>query len=277
MKTRLLILFLLFFALVHKLQMQEIPDCMCVPLKHPPSGYLVNQDSAVVLDTCGIWFPSASCDSVYCNNVFSQYGIEAMQRVYAKSTWTIWFDVKAFLISKGPVDTIIEVTWRDIDSLNYPFLKDSLELIEQNYGSFTLRKIHPQYTEPIYGQEFIMYFEEYVNVFKILDQFRSIPHTYCDFISWLADDYSNYVKDNNKNILVISPNPASEYIEIDLVAKLSESYQIQIFDVYGKEMYVGAHCPDIIGMPLRIDISSFPDGVYFLRIGNETQKFVVIK
>ncbi|MFH1051931.1 MAG: T9SS type A sorting domain-containing protein [bacterium] len=74
---------------------------------------------------------------------------------------------------------------------------------------------------------------------------------------------------------IISPNPASEYIEIKLSKsfELSESYSIEIFNVYSEQMTVGIQNFE----PLRIDISGFPVGIYFLRIGDEIQKFVVIK
>ena len=56
--------------------------------------------------------------------------------------------------------------------------------------------------------------------------------------------------------------------------ELSESYHFQIFNVFGEKMFdVGAHC----NVPLRIDVSQFPNGIYFIRVGNEFQKFVVMR
>ncbi|MFH1049683.1 MAG: T9SS type A sorting domain-containing protein [bacterium] len=48
---------------------------------------------------------------------------------------------------------------------------------------------------------------------------------------------------------------------------------IQIYNVYGEKIAVGVHC----NVPLRIDVSTFPVGIYFLRIGNEIQNFVVMR
>ena len=49
--------------------------------------------------------------------------------------------------------------------------------------------------------------------------------------------------------------------------KLSESYQVQIYNVYGEKMAVGAHC----NVPLRIDVSYLPNGMYFLKLSKSYQ------
>ncbi|MFH1050452.1 MAG: T9SS type A sorting domain-containing protein [bacterium] len=98
-------------------------------------------------------------------------------------------------------------------------------------------------------------------------------------------DTSTSVHDEHitTNKFTISPNPASEYIEIKLSesSELSESYPIQIFNLYGEKMTIVVQNFE----SLRIDISSFPVGMYFVKISESSelsgsyriQKFVVIK
>ncbi len=96
-------------------------------------------------------------------------------------------------------------------------------------------------------------------------------------------DDTTSVEDNNSfvNQIIISPNPASEYIEITVGANGSSPVlkeQIQIFNVYGNSIMKSfLTSPFGEGQGVRLDVSNFPDGIYFLRIGSEIQKFVVIK
>jgi len=95
-------------------------------------------------------------------------------------------------------------------------------------------------------------------------------------------DDTTSVVDNNSivNQIILSPNPASDYIEITVGANgrsPQQDEQIQIYDVYGEQMPIGAGYEPALTETLRIYISSFPDGIYFLRIGDEVREFVVIK
>jgi photosystem II stability/assembly factor-like uncharacterized protein len=87
---------------------------------------------------------------------------------------------------------------------------------------------------------------------------------------------------------LISPNPASEYIEIRQPSeglKPSEGYNIQIFNIFGEKnptlaLPIGAGIGKVLpngedlGGVLRIDISNLPAGVYFIKIGDKFEKFV---
>ncbi len=78
----------------------------------------------------------------------------------------------------------------------------------------------------------------------------------------------------------ISPNPASDYIEINLDRWSPPSRwtpsSIRIYNSFGECIMsvVGA----IHELPLqRIDISHLPAGMYFIKFGNYTEKFVVVR
>jgi hypothetical protein len=78
--------------------------------------------------------------------------------------------------------------------------------------------------------------------------------------------------------IFISPNPATDYITLNIPPLEKRGIggvlqEIQIFDIIGNcALNVGA----IHEFPLRIDISSLPAGVYFVRIGEKMCKFVKI-
>ncbi|OGU59084.1 MAG: hypothetical protein A2X64_00285 [Ignavibacteria bacterium GWF2_33_9] len=98
--------------------------------------------------------------------------------------------------------------------------------------------------------------------------------------------YTVGVKPNLESKESIFPNPATEYIEVNVRAihelPLQEegvSDAIRIFDIFGNEI----HPPRPSGTPqegnkYRIDVSTLQSGVYFVRIGNEKpMKFVIVR
>ena len=95
--------------------------------------------------------------------------------------------------------------------------------------------------------------------------------------------YTVGVKPNLESKESIFPNPATEYIALNVPPLEKRGLggvlqQIRIFDIFGNEM----HPPRPSGTPqegnIRIDISALQAGVYFVRIGIEKpMKFVVVR
>src|SRR5438876_1105599 len=65
--------------------------------------------------------------------------------MYARGGFLITFDDDVFHLPYAPADSIIEVTWQDMDT-NYPDLRAAFDTIYQRYGAFVLRKMYPQDT-----------------------------------------------------------------------------------------------------------------------------------
>ena len=94
---------------------------------------------------------------------------------------------------------------------------------------------------------------------------------------WRFTNITTSVTENLKsdNLIVISPNPSSDFIEISVGANGCSPLQsdIKILNVYGQTVLsVGA----IHELPLRFDVSGLAPGMYFVRIGDTTSKFVKI-
>jgi hypothetical protein len=97
-----------------------------------------------------------------------------------------------------------------------------------------------------------------------------------------AEKFFTPVKDEiiSNSDLVVSPNPADDFITIDMgiINPMlqhgvgNDNSQISIYNTLGeKVMSVGA----IHELPLqRIDVSDLPKGIYFVQVGGETAKFV---
>lgn len=85
------------------------------------------------------------------------------------------------------------------------------------------------------------------------------------------------IQRNSLKGLIISPNPASGYIEIHLdnVILSKAKNPVKIYNTYGEcVITVGSNCNE----PLqRIDVSHLPVGIYFIQIGNYSEKFLVVR
>jgi len=84
---------------------------------------------------------------------------------------------------------------------------------------------------------------------------------------------------------IISPNPASDYIEIyppfsPFIKGDAEGRgisEIKIYNTLGECVIDLTPTPLLRGEGLRINISNLPIGLFFIQIGNYSQKFMVVK
>jgi hypothetical protein len=95
----------------------------------------------------------------------------------------------------------------------------------------------------------------------------------------LKDENTSEIEENqNIKILKISPNPAIEYIEINVGAgsKPALVNDIEIFNIFGERTTPSDLSPALSEREgvKRIDISNLVPGVYFIRIGDKFEKFV---
>jgi hypothetical protein len=101
---------------------------------------------------------------------------------------------------------------------------------------------------------------------------------------WFIDDWAIYSEDCStvsvedggykSNDISISPNPASDYIEINVENRHACSLQenLKIFNSLGECVLTPLAFGE--GTGVRLDLSPLPPGVYFIRIGYENRKFI---
>ncbi|MCO5251186.1 MAG: serine hydrolase [Candidatus Kapabacteria bacterium] len=82
---------------------------------------------------------------------------------------------------------------------------------------------------------------------------------------------------DERQFIGISPNPASGYITIQTseVSKTSEVYKVQIFDILGIELMSETIHP--MTASHRMNIERLPKGMYFIKIGDYLDKFIVVE
>jgi hypothetical protein len=85
-------------------------------------------------------------------------------------------------------------------------------------------------------------------------------------LEYSSSSYSETIETNKQEFLV-SPNPASDFITISGV-----SGETIIYDSLGNKVWFKT-----INDSYRIDLSSFKDGLYFIKNGHAVQKIIILK
>ena len=93
------------------------------------------------------------------------------------------------------------------------------------------------------------------------------------------DNWSAAVEETKENnVFTISPNPTSEYIEISCSPSREGAggVSFEIYNVFGTKVE-HPPTPSFHEGELRVDVSGLAAGVYFVRVGSKTKRFVVIR
>ena len=276
MKIKILLFIILILLPGSRMFVQEIPDCMCPPLSYPKTGQLINQDSSLVFDTCGVWYPSADCDSAFWNNVNSIHFDSAMIRVYAKKSWDVKFDVPAIPLDSVGYDTLLYVTYDAIDSINYPNIKHGFKQLEIDYGTFRLRKIRPDVTIGKLSQYFVLYFDNYVPMGEVWYTIDTMEHVYCEFQGWPKVTQENVVEDENTKDFKISYDASMQNITIQ-PKNFIKIEKIEIFSLLGTLMYSDKSLTFLNDNNFRINISNYPNGIYIIVINEQIYKLNIVR
>jgi hypothetical protein len=81
--------------------------------------------------------------------------------------------------------------------------------------------------------------------------------------------------DNNSNLFIVYPNPASNLIEIKTNQSNIESIQLQIFDTQGR--IVISDQKSIQNRRLTIDVSSIPNQLLFITLTDKNGRHQTVK
>ncbi|MFH1052461.1 MAG: T9SS type A sorting domain-containing protein [bacterium] len=249
-------------------------SCFRLIWEHNPDKEYYNPDS-VMYDSC------------VCGDVFEYFYNNdrtlPKQYFYAKKWFIVDLPFGALDVPQGSPDTIITRLWSDI-STTFSNLRSGLEEMENIFGTYILQKRFPDDVDSSIGTStvFLIKFDNYVHIDNVIDSLKNITDIMntgylrkYDFNPFIS------VKDNLLiNKFVLFPNPASEYIEIIVGVNGSSpvrKHVIQIYNIYGEQLFEQATRLNRNNLPLWIDVSGFPNGIYFIRIGGNFQKFVVLR
>jgi hypothetical protein len=77
-----------------------------------------------------------------------------------------------------------------------------------------------------------------------------------------------------KGDVVIYPNPATSFVNIDLKASQRTAYTVQLMDMSGRVVLQNANTAVSGINHTGLDVSGMPKGIYFLRISSTTGSYV---
>jgi hypothetical protein len=237
-------------------------DCQCRPVS---SSQIANPDS-IIIDTCGLGGDWTTCEQA------ATYADPS--RMYADRWWHIAFEVDAIALPVLPSDSIVEVSWRSIDTA-YHDLRSGFEAVEQTFGTVTLRKKYPQEATGEFARLFRMRIGKYSNVDSVTKMTDTIPDVFCGFDAGFTFP-AGVVSPENPNTriaLAVRPNPAASRIQV-CGAGLRADASLAIFDVTGRRVSLDIPPPAADGCS-SVDVSRLSSGLYFIRSKTASVCFVV--
>ena len=260
MKHILLTLLLIFnFSVIYS----QIDSCWDMVLPHDPAHGYFNPDS-VLYDTCLCktkpWLPP------YC------------KYVYAKQWFGLNLPNGALNIPQAPRDSIILRNWRDIDS-SFTDLRAGFENLENIFGNFSFMKVFPDDidTNSIGSRYFKIRFDSYVNIdsaSNLIDSIKGIKGGgYLGRYNYY-ENVNDSIYNNEQKILIISPNPCNNLLKITGYFVIKTN--IQIITLQGIILYSKKFTELNYYDSILINTSELPNGIYYIRIGNNIQPFFVI-
>ncbi|MFC2130967.1 T9SS type A sorting domain-containing protein [Bacteroidota bacterium] len=271
MKKYLFVFFTLLLILsINKLLSLDFDSCYC----KPEWNSLIEYD--FIIDSCNINIWEPDCTNLLLDNCY-YHEEETAKRIFFKSCIYLWFDVEALSISPAPSDTIIEVDWRDIDTI-YNEIRDGFQKLENEFGNVTLRKMYPDITLIPEGQSFYIIFNEYVHMNSVYIKINNIEKTNAE-IDCLPK-YINVIDpiSNTDNFQTMAyPSPASNHLNIISKKRLLVS-EICIYSYLGKiiNTYKIEYLSNSNDLNLYlINNLNLIDGFYYIKIENQLIKFIV--
>jgi Secretion system C-terminal sorting domain len=86
----------------------------------------------------------------------------------------------------------------------------------------------------------------------------------------LNDIWYTDLKDIEKHLIKIFPNPANKNVTIKGMSPIVDN--VKIYNILGKEFTIKPIHP---GSEININVSHLPNGIYFIKINNETHKIII--
>jgi len=155
-------------------------------------------------------------------------------------------------------------------------------------------KINGIFGKDYYGDQGYATYPENINDVHEIFTYTISPEYYIDAgsssstnyrafaVAW-SDSTASGIFDEaiEQNHFSVSPNPASDYIEINLdrltkSSRLEKSDRIKIYNTFGESL-IDLSPALSTGEGIRIDVSQLPVGLYFIKIENYSQIFIILR
>ncbi|HYM21210.1 MAG TPA: hypothetical protein VEW28_09465 [Candidatus Kapabacteria bacterium] len=224
----------------------------------PPNDSIykyVNPDS-VMIDTC--------------------YSSSTYHHRFASKWFRIEFKKVIFNISAASnPDTIIQRTWRDIDT-SQMVLRANFDSVEVHFGAFILQKWAPDIgdTTNLLSQIFLLKFNNYVDIDSAQAMLKTITsiNTYYQNRALALNEVKDFMQIKER---LLESSITTRFLRIQY--PLIKSSQIQVFDMKGSNQTTFIRFLQASSDIVDADCNLLTAGIYFLTIGNNIERFLLVK
>jgi hypothetical protein len=157
----------------------------------------------------------------------------------------------------------------DISS-SKPDFKIQLQQLESQYGTIYFQgQLYEEVDSNFYGNPGCrMFFANYQDPEEIIAVFKANIDSLKEIVYTFRYGFPMSIKNNNhiENIPIISPNPVKDFIELKAFNNTTHE-KIYIYNLYGQIIFSSE-------FKELINVTNLPKGLYFLKIGNKSYKFI---
>jgi hypothetical protein len=194
---------------------QTDDSCLCLYQDYYP-GLWYNPDS-VMVDSCSpyIWdIP-----------------------LYAKRWYRINLDSDYFHFPAAPIDTIIQTTWQQLDTI-YDTARAEFDSLQRQYGPFVLRKFYPDRTTGEESGAYHIGFDSLLQVDAVLTTLEGLIDESADFSSFPnpIDNAVNSTASGGIKLPSVYPNPFSQSATITFTCPNQGPTQVSVVNLLGVEV-----------------------------------------
>jgi len=124
-----------------------------------------------------------------------------------------------------------------------------------------------------YVYEFLDYVDDNSMYFFTQKQIEKMQNTVStEYPNWLFNKLDNCaLYSSNKTPFTLFPNPVSDILEIKIAYSSFKIVDITIHDITGKILF---EQKENNVEKIKINVENFTKGIYFLTVGNTSQKFI---
>jgi hypothetical protein len=220
------------------------------------------------------WYddPHYICDAADTVMIDTCAASPTFNKLYGRKWFAYLFDEYVIRIPWAPPDSVVELTWRSIDT-SFPDVRSDFASLEDEFGSYKLIKANPTDTSgSIPSRGYSIRFLQYVDIDTVVYKLKSFNHGKADFVSY-PTPVLGITGDDNEYPFVATPNPTRGGVSVKSSTYDMGVDKYQIVDVSGRLLASG-HIQVNDSHELFIDLSEYPSGVYFILLGSSKLRVV---
>ncbi len=193
--------------------------------------------------------------------------------MYAKRNFVFLSHVYFFIQKPLPLDTTVDID--DIDSVNYPNIKEDFKLFVNKFSKCYFHRTHPIDSLDLKNPVFILFFNQYHIVDSVIKYLNNIDSIWAvdSICCWGVLSVEDSIHHDYK-LFILVPQLNNEYIKIIINNEFS-NYPVNyyLYDYRGNLMKSSV----LSNNETNVKINEFTNGLYFIKIKNNVIPFFILR